>query len=731
MPDSPPPAPKIREVELRRHRSPVTARRKSPSTWKPSPSPPPPPRHSPIIRDRSPSPPSIRTRSPPSSGKRKRSASPEPVRKRAKSRSYSPIPENGAGDSLSIEETNRLRAKLGLKPLEVGPSNGGSSITNDDSRRNDDNKDNLPIIKDDWGEHYHKPAENLAEKAKAEKVREKLKERKEKRAVEAKLAKIKTLAESDSEDDTKKWVEKQKQADQLKKEAAHRAKMFEEMDEEFSLGNLVEKETKKTRQRAYKDANLKGLRVEHDLNDFKEGRDTILTLKDHGVLDEDDDVLVNVNMLDDERYKKSNLNKKKNINSYGYDVYEEEVDEFGDPIGRSLLSKYDEEIGSQKKSSFVIGDNAEEEAKRRRKLLEMKAKLNNKRLETLDTIPLTLASEYYTPDELTTFKKPKKKVKKLRQKLKADDLLTIAGDHNPSKDLGSRRRPVVDTDDLRELNEDLSDVKVEVDDDLEQVLSKARRLKQKENIIQKTLPIDPMEIVKQEIKEEEDNGNAVELSGLLGSNIILNETAEFCRTLGDIPTYGLAGNRDNDAAEIMDFEQDLDRDIQDPSTLRRGTWVSDPVDVDENDESNDAVVEIKDTAILDEEPDVAGSMAGALKLAMSKGYIEKEEKNRPSNARYAHLQAQNYSIDDKAHDGDDKYSRRDRYSGPLSDFKEKEGFKPNVKLEYIDDSGRMLNAKEAFRYLSHKFHGKGPGKNKIEKRLKKQEQETVSCLPFK
>jgi U4/U6.U5 tri-snRNP-associated protein 1 len=42
--------------------------------------------------------------------------------KRAKSKSLSPIPNDGAGDVLSIEETNKLRAKLGLKPLEVGPS---------------------------------------------------------------------------------------------------------------------------------------------------------------------------------------------------------------------------------------------------------------------------------------------------------------------------------------------------------------------------------------------------------------------------------------------------------------------------------------------------------------------------------------------------------------------------------------------------------------------------------
>ena len=62
------------------------------------------------------------------------------------------------------------------------------------------------------------------------------------------------------------------------------------------------------------------------------------------------------------------------------------------------------------------------------------------------------------------------------------------------------------------------------------------------------------------------------------------------------------------------------------------------------------------------------------------------------------------------------------------DFKEKDGYKPDVKLEYIDDSGRLLSQKEAFRYLSHRFHGKGSGKKKTEKRGKKIEEENVSCI---
>ena len=35
--------------------------------------------------------------------------------------------------------------------------------------------------------------------------------------------------------------------------------------------------------------------------------------------------------------------------------------------------------------------------------------------------------------------------------------------------------------------------------------------------------------------------------------------------------------------------------------------------------------------------------------------------------------------------------------GPTSEFKEKDGYKPNIKLEYIDDDGHLLSAKEAFR----------------------------------
>ncbi|XP_058057747.1 U4/U6.U5 tri-snRNP-associated protein 1 [Anopheles bellator] len=683
----------------------------------------------------------------------------------SRKRSMSPIPEAGAGDVLSIEATNKLRAKLGLRPLDVTPAKPSQDASKDDAAA-DDGK-----LKDDWGEFYHKPARNLAEKTQEEKIREKLKERREKRAIEEKLKRLKTLGDDEEVDDVRQWVTKTRDKDKLRREADERARLLDALDEEHVTG--LEREDREPKRRvterrgAYRDRDLEGLRVEHDVEAFTEGRQVILTLKDADVLDESaGDTLVNVNMVDDERHKRNVKNRKANPLHYGYDVYsqeDDEVDEFGLPKEREVLGKYREEIeGAPRTSSFVIGSNAEEEAREKRRLLEIKTKLDRKKLDSLAMAPAALVSDYYTETELASFKKPKKKVRKIRQKLRADDILAslpAAEESGGAPDHGSRHSKrhgasaqsdlrqtlrqrsaaaavadVLLTDDTPALEEDLSSVKlestVEDDEDLQAVLEKARRLRQKEALISKALPIDP-ERIKSEVKEEPEDGvGGLESDRVRDGTMLLNSTAEFCRTLGDIPTYGTAGNREEDPNEMMDFERDSDGHGGDSeaedvagSSRRHGTWNSVNTE-QEQEEGLEGGVKVEEVAILDEEPDVASSVAGALKLAQSKGYLEREESNRPSNARFAHLQAQNYSIEDKSHaEENDKYSRRDRYAGPIMDFKEKDSFKPNVKLEYIDDNGHLLTPKEAFRYLSHKFHGKGPGKNKVEKRLKKSEQE--------
>lgn len=214
--------------------------------------------------------------------------------------------------------------------------------------------------------------------------------------------------------------------------------MLEELDEQFGVSQIIESELREKRRQRYTEKNLKGMRVEHDVDDISEGKSLILTLKDKDVLDEEDDVLVNVNMLDDEKYRKNIENKKKKNPYNAYDV--EELDEFGNPKPKSLLYKYDEEIEGVKKSTFVIGE--DDPVQRKQAAVEsVKAKLANKRIESLLTTQLNLASDYYNEEELAKFKKPKRKMKKMRAKgkiLTADELEQQV-DRKGIEDIGTRR----------------------------------------------------------------------------------------------------------------------------------------------------------------------------------------------------------------------------------------------------------------------------------------------------
>ncbi|XP_054260871.1 U4/U6.U5 tri-snRNP-associated protein 1 [Macrosteles quadrilineatus] len=673
---------------------------------------PPPPK---ISRPDTPPPPPLISSSPPSA---------------APPRAPSPPRISSSSDqSLSIEETNKLRAKLGLKPLEVTPTG---------PVKGEDGQVKTVDGGTDMGEFVHKPAANITDKHRTEKIKAKLAERKEKRALEAKLAKVKRLADDSDDESAAAWVQKNRRITEERLKAEKKAKELDDMDAVFGVGELVEEEMRSTRKDAYGARDLRGLRVEHDVDGFVEGKEVILTLKDKGVLDEEEDALVNVNLMDDERYKKNIDRKKQKPNQFGYDALNEEEDE-----ERSVLSKYNEEIEGDKKTSFTIGVDENQ----RKKQIKNKLQQVHKRVESLSLPAPQLASDYYTEQELVQFKKPKKKVRKIRERkkvLKADDLLA-ENTEDWLKDLGTRRTPQVnikpdpeafdiegyssrgnvalkdepmddpmDVDDMPEVTEDLSEVKVEPDDnlELELALKKARKLKQKEAA---ETAANPETVARMILSEETGYREAGP-----GGSIVLNSTAEFCRTLGDIPTYGLAGNRDEDAQEILDYEREMKQEKQkEESSIKRSGW--NDVEMDER------LVDIAqyEAPILDAEPDLGAGVGGALRLAISKGYLEKETNKRPSASRFAHLQAQNYSIEDKAHTEDDKFGRRERYCGPTSDFKEKDGYKPNVKLDYIDDNGHLLNSKEAFRYLSHKFHGKGPGKNKVEKRMKKGEQESL------
>lgn len=92
------------------------------------------------------------------------------------------------------------------------------------------------------------------------------------------------------------------------------------------------------------------------------------------------------------------------------------------------------------------------------------------------------------------------------------------------------------------------------------------------------------------------------------------------------------------------------------------------------------------------EVDVGTGLSGALKLLREQGTFKEGKSSKLAT-----------SVTDKRED--ERF--RDRFK--------------DIRIDRVDECGRILTQKEAFRALSHGFHGKQPGKRKQEKRKKKHE----------
>ncbi|XP_060031977.1 U4/U6.U5 tri-snRNP-associated protein 1 [Erinaceus europaeus] len=646
--------------------------------------------------------------------------------------------------SLSIEETNKLRAKLGLKPLEVN------------------------AVKKEAGTKEEPVAAEVINPMalrQREELREKLAAAKEKRLLNQKLGKVKTLGEDDPWlDDTAAWIERSRQLQKEKDLAEKRAKLLEEMDQEFGISSLVEEEFGQRRQNLYSARDLQGLTVEHAVESFREGETVILTLKDKGVLQEEEDVLVNVNMVDKERAEKNVELRKKKPDYLPY-AEDESVDDLARPRPRSVLAKYDDELQGERPRSFRLDQGGAADGLRERELEEVRARLRLQ-AQSLSSGGPRLASEYLTPEEMVTFKKTRRRVKKIRKKekeavMRADDLLPL-GDQTQDGDFGSRlrgrgrrvpegdeppeeeepepapqpaRSPQPQSDDTRVENMDISDdgddedalpagspgalEEDEAELELQKQLEKGRRLRQLQQLRDSGEKV--VEIVKK-LQLRRRGGEEDEDPERKGA-IVFNATSEFCRTLGEIPTYGLAGNRE-EQEELMDFERDEERSANGGSESDGDENIGwSTVNLDEEKQHQD--FSASSTTILDEEPIVNRGLAAALLLCQNKGLLETTvQKVARVKAPNKSLPSAVYCIEDKMAI-DDKYSRREEYRGFTQDFKEKDGYKPDVKIEYVDETGRKLTPKEAFRQLSHRFHGKGSGKMKTERRMKKLDEEAL------
>lgn len=168
-------------------------------------------------------------------------------------------------ESLSLEETNKLRISLGLKPLKpdvpASTPDGGASAepVYDNSAEGQERR-----AVDNWKSHQAELGKEAARKLRAEGVKKARDAAKRFAVLEGK-----GLGEPDEvEEDTTTWVRKMKR--RQKKMAEKLAREKEEELERAAAGL-----------REYTAADLTGVRVGHDLAELGEGEEgMVLTLKD-------------------------------------------------------------------------------------------------------------------------------------------------------------------------------------------------------------------------------------------------------------------------------------------------------------------------------------------------------------------------------------------------------------------------------------------------------------------
>jgi len=204
--------------------------------------------------------------------------------------------------------------------------------------------------------------------------------------------------------------------------------------------------------KGYSETNLQGLKVGHKVDDIQEGETLILTLKDAQVLDDkgndlndEEDILVNDRISAKEKTEKFLELKKGTKKTSNY------VKTIDDGIeNKTLLPQYDDEAP---KPSFTIGEDIDDKQRLEEIRKKLKVLPEGKTAYSLDNTKM-FASEFYTTEEMSKFKKPVKKKKVLRKKTVVSDIVNSAPEIDSNKDLGSRAISVIKEKELKALQEE-------------------------------------------------------------------------------------------------------------------------------------------------------------------------------------------------------------------------------------------------------------------------------------
>lgn len=628
---------------------------------------------------------------------------------------------------MDIAEVNKVRLSLGMKPLPVSGGACGPSFKereHDESGSSSEEEEPGSTLESRQAEGYDnwkKLQDEADAKAKREAKAAALKKARDAAQSNAALH-GKGLGDDDGDDlDTKTWLQQQKKR-QKKLEKEKRRKLEAELAERENAPEYTEKD-------------LAGVKVAHEMDDFQGGEEQVLTLKDSTIdqNEEEGDELENVDLRErDAVNERLDVKKKKPI----YDPSAEADAEDG-----TILKQYDETIDGKKRKRFTLdGQGASvEERQAAKQAVSEKLKRQPISLDIINDVPISDYNEYSEPK----IKKPRKsKQKSKRQKtVDEDEIFPLEESKDSEKngdamevDAGNTQKP------KRIQPQSFVD-----DDDLQASLAIQRREALKNR--KKTKPEDIAKQLRREASatpgvEGDDVQESVEEGGL-----VIDETTEFVANLQRKDEERALQVTQPKHVSNIKMEASPDGSDEDVDMNRSYNQVEDdePQARVKRENPDPAAPEITESG-LEDEATLNKGLGATLNMLTQRGLVAKkgEDLNALHRDRERFLsekQKREADIERKAR----AQRERDRASGKLDHMSARDReeyarqenrfrdqlesraiteifnreYKPDVQLKYVDEFGRSMNQKEAFKHLSHQFHGKGSGKQKTEKHLKK------------
>lgn len=627
---------------------------------------------------------------------------------------------------MDIDATNKIRLAIGLAPLPGGGPTFKASNDSSNSSSEEEQGSTLESRQAEGYQNWKSLQDEAAAKAKRDAKNEAIKKALDTARKNMKL-KGKGLGEADetTDLDTKKWLKQQ-------------PKRQKRLDKQREKARKVEEELRAREEAVqYTGKDLAGVKVGHEVDAFEGEEEQVLTLKDTTIEEneEEGDELENVELREREKLEE-NLGLKRKKPVYDPNDVEDGV----------LLKQYDEVIEGKKRKRFTLDveGSTVEEKEASRQTMGKRLKRQAISLDLLKEVP---TSDYVDASEVT-IKKPKKKKQKFRR-LKAADEDDIFPEQQQANDIETNGDSMeVDAgngiDHLELSKPKNTNISFVDDDDLQASLAKQRR-----EALKKRKKLKPEDIVEQMKKEAED-GDSGSVIPAEEVGMVIDETSEFVASLQrptapEKPRRVSSSKAENDvklndedwAAHMGRSYNDIDDDDDLAERLKREA-------------SELAALALTGTG-LEEESTLTNGIGSTLSLLTQRGLLAN---NSPTDLNATHRARQKFLAEkqkrEAAAEAKARTQReRDRASGKLDRMSAREReeharwenkqrdqaesrqmaeifskeYRPDVQLKYVDEFGREMNKKEAFKHLSHQFHGKGSGKQKTEKHLKKIEEE--------